>query len=75
MIDIYNIYIRNNRNGGMEILRSTTNLRKTNRKSISLSTQVPREIMKALEVEEGDKMDWVIEAVESSIIVRVEKSK
>jgi hypothetical protein len=55
-------------------MKSTTNLRKTNKSSVALSTQVPREIMNALDLSEGDKMNWIIEAVDSSLIVKIEKS-
>ncbi|MDR2831164.1 MAG: hypothetical protein LBB45_09090 [Methanobrevibacter sp.] len=58
----------------MIVMKSTTNLRKTNKSSVALSTQVPREIMNALDLSEGDKMNWIIEAVDSSLIVKIEKS-
>ena len=55
-------------------MRVTTNLRKTNKKSISLATQVPREVMNTLGLSEKDKMDWIVEAGNNELVVRVEKA-
>lgn len=54
-------------------MKTFTNLRKTNKKSVALSSVIPREIMTIFNLNEGDKLAWVIEAVDNNLQVRVEK--
>jgi hypothetical protein len=59
----------------MIIMKSTTSVRTPNSRSVSLITGVPREVKKALGLEKGDKIDWLIEADNNELKVSVIKSE
>lgn len=61
------------KNIGMIIMESQTKVIKPTKKSVSLRTGVPREVVKALGLEDQDKINWTIEAVNNELKVSVEK--
>jgi hypothetical protein len=46
-----------------------------NPRSVALRASVPREIVRALELEKGDEIEWILEAVNSELKVSVVKAK
>lgn len=46
-----------------------------NPRSVALRASVPREIVRALELEKGDEIEWILEAVDNELKVSVEKVK
>lgn len=58
---------------GMIIMESQSKVIKPTSKSVSLRTGVPREVVKALGLEDQDIMNWKIEAVNNELKVSVEK--
>ncbi len=49
-----------------------TTLSKANDRSDSLRTTVPTSIVKLLELEEGDKIEWILEPGKGRFIVKIQ---
>lgn len=46
-----------------------------NPRSVALRASVPREIVRALELEKGDEIEWILEADNNELKVSVVKAK
>lgn len=59
----------------MIIMKIRNKLSTINPRSVALRASVPREIVRALELEKGDEIEWILEAVDNELKVSVEKVK
>lgn len=57
----------------MKLMEAESKVIKPNPHSIGMRTSVPREIVKALKLEDKDKINWIIESENDKLKVRVEK--
>lgn len=59
----------------MIIMRIKNKVSTINPRSVALRASVPREIVRALELEKGDEIEWILEADNNELKVSVVKAK
>ena len=56
-------------------MRIRNKLATINQRSIALKATVPREIVRALDLEKGDEIEWVLKAVDNELKVSLVKAE
>lgn len=56
-------------------MKSKTKVNRVTKKTKSLRTRIPVEVVNALKIEDKDNIDWIIEAVDNELKVCVSKSE